>query len=599
MRCRVLKNQVITEFLAPSTSFTSALHNNSMAEFTLMYQQQLAMAQMLAANPYMAVGFYPGVTNPFMGVFSPVTTTAATTTWPGLDYASLLGMPSPATATAPAGLLTPPSSVAIGADFMETLAKLPTSLPPKIEPNNNINNTSNGTGPGPSSSQKSPAFTSSNSSVKNESSGSESMTKSWKKASIGASVAFSSSSKRSATNSHSTSTAESTSKPRASSVIVENCQHSSESKNSTDNSYHLHNGGLEALADAALKAAAEEDKIASFIDSVVNSVVSSPVDNSKDVLARNSKGPKLSNAVLLDPKSRQPKMVVNLERKPASSGDESKTAARRSPQQNHQQTMKWDLNLLNASLAEAFKSNPQLDPNLLAVLESNPYLFSGIQASLLNAQKAVTSIVSAPIKCEKSEEMLAPPKKQSSLDVTIDSVINGAIQAAYAVEGNSPSPVLPKTPKTVKEQLAKKRASESPLDLSLKLPPPYSAGLLLANGLKEESGSRTPSTLSEASAVETGQKRRISSSECGEQNNRDTPTPTKRKRRKADESLCRIPLQHGWRRETLIRDITASGIKGDVSYVAPCGKKLATYSDLMRVNINISNNYPNNHTLVF
>lgn len=38
-----------------------------------------------------------------------------------------------------------------------------------------------------------------------------------------------------------------------------------------------------------------------------------------------------------------------------------------------------------------------------------------------------------------------------------------------------------------------------------------------------------------------------------------------------------------WMRQTCIRQITASGIRGDVVYFAPCGKKLSTYAEVLRV----------------
>uniref|UniRef100_A0A158P7H3 Bromo domain-containing protein n=1 Tax=Angiostrongylus cantonensis TaxID=6313 RepID=A0A158P7H3_ANGCA len=37
-----------------------------------------------------------------------------------------------------------------------------------------------------------------------------------------------------------------------------------------------------------------------------------------------------------------------------------------------------------------------------------------------------------------------------------------------------------------------------------------------------------------------------------------------------------------WRRQTCIRSIAASGVRGDVVYYAPCGKKLSTYAEVLR-----------------
>uniref|UniRef100_A0A1I7TWX6 Bromodomain adjacent to zinc finger domain protein 2B n=1 Tax=Caenorhabditis tropicalis TaxID=1561998 RepID=A0A1I7TWX6_9PELO len=59
-------------------------------------------------------------------------------------------------------------------------------------------------------------------------------------------------------------------------------------------------------------------------------------------------------------------------------------------------------------------------------------------------------------------------------------------------------------------------------------------------------------------------------SDCSEEGKRTT------------EMMLRLPLQLGWRRQTCVRSIAASGVKGDVCYFAPCGKKLSTYSETVR-----------------
>ena len=45
----------------------------------------------------------------------------------------------------------------------------------------------------------------------------------------------------------------------------------------------------------------------------------------------------------------------------------------------------------------------------------------------------------------------------------------------------------------------------------------------------------------------------------------------------------RVPLTQGWRRETLVREYSKSGVRGDVVYYAPCGKKFKQYPDIIRV----------------
>ena len=45
----------------------------------------------------------------------------------------------------------------------------------------------------------------------------------------------------------------------------------------------------------------------------------------------------------------------------------------------------------------------------------------------------------------------------------------------------------------------------------------------------------------------------------------------------------RLPLKNGWRRETTVREYSKSGVRGDVCYYAPCGKKFKQYPDIVRV----------------
>lgn len=47
----------------------------------------------------------------------------------------------------------------------------------------------------------------------------------------------------------------------------------------------------------------------------------------------------------------------------------------------------------------------------------------------------------------------------------------------------------------------------------------------------------------------------------------------------------RLPIQMGWRREITVREYSKSGIRGDVLYYAPCGKKFKQYPDIMRVSL--------------
>ncbi|KAK3859096.1 hypothetical protein Pcinc_023641 [Petrolisthes cinctipes] len=58
--------------------------------------------------------------------------------------------------------------------------------------------------------------------------------------------------------------------------------------------------------------------------------------------------------------------------------------------------------------------------------------------------------------------------------------------------------------------------------------------------------------------------------------------PIKKRKMITDEVSLRVPLMYGWRRETTMRTITQSGVRGEVVYYAPCGKAFRQYPDIMR-----------------
>ncbi|XP_044173558.1 bromodomain adjacent to zinc finger domain protein 2B-like isoform X5 [Acropora millepora] len=75
-------------------------------------------------------------------------------------------------------------------------------------------------------------------------------------------------------------------------------------------------------------------------------------------------------------------------------------------------------------------------------------------------------------------------------------------------------------------------------------------------------------------ASPSSNKRKLDESSSG--------TPQKR-RRDVDEDAIKIPLGMGWRRQTRLRQVgAAGGLRGDVYYFAPCGKKLRTYPEVTR-----------------
>ena len=49
--------------------------------------------------------------------------------------------------------------------------------------------------------------------------------------------------------------------------------------------------------------------------------------------------------------------------------------------------------------------------------------------------------------------------------------------------------------------------------------------------------------------------------------------------------FCDIPkyVSFSWKRVTIVRAITRTGVRGDVSYYAPCGRKLRSFQEIDRV----------------
>ncbi|CAI4224706.1 unnamed protein product [Auanema sp. JU1783] len=98
---------------------------------------------------------------------------------------------------------------------------------------------------------------------------------------------------------------------------------------------------------------------------------------------------------------------------------------------------------------------------------------------------------------------------------------------------------------------------------------PYSAGLDIAAKIKAEQQAQTTKSENINSTV-INSFAHLDSSDAN------------KKRLPATETQARIPLGLGWRRQTCIRAVTASGVRGDVIYYAPCGKKLSTYAEVLR-----------------
>ena len=63
-----------------------------------------------------------------------------------------------------------------------------------------------------------------------------------------------------------------------------------------------------------------------------------------------------------------------------------------------------------------------------------------------------------------------------------------------------------------------------------------------------------------------------------------TTSAKKRKLNHHSERDLQVPLERGWKRETVIKGLGKTGvIKGEVSYYSPCGKIFRNSSELLKV----------------
>jgi hypothetical protein len=48
------------------------------------------------------------------------------------------------------------------------------------------------------------------------------------------------------------------------------------------------------------------------------------------------------------------------------------------------------------------------------------------------------------------------------------------------------------------------------------------------------------------------------------------------------EAKIKLPLKYGWKRETIVKELHRNGVKGDVIYYSPCGRRLRSFQEIER-----------------
>ncbi|CAF0727334.1 unnamed protein product [Didymodactylos carnosus] len=100
-----------------------------------------------------------------------------------------------------------------------------------------------------------------------------------------------------------------------------------------------------------------------------------------------------------------------------------------------------------------------------------------------------------------------------------------------------------------------------------------------SNG-RRSSGTITPTqtkTISRTPVTPYADESRSADDDDSEANSR-----RRRKTEDVNEELVRIPLNRSWKRVTVVRAITRTGVRGDVCYYAPCGRKLRSFQEIDR-----------------
>lgn len=128
---------------------------------------------------------------------------------------------------------------------------------------------------------------------------------------------------------------------------------------------------------------------------------------------------------------------------------------------------------------------------------------------------------------------------------------------------------------TVASLLAQTRGSDRP-DLTIE--PVFRKGRESPiSWSRSQSRDSNPGRLSSDHESDDGQ-----TSDCDDYQESNGTSKQKGRQVVTDTEDLKVPLRNGWRRETTIREYSKSGIRGEVVYVAPCGKRFKQYPDIIR-----------------
>ncbi|KAK7789353.1 hypothetical protein R5R35_011648 [Gryllus longicercus] len=151
------------------------------------------------------------------------------------------------------------------------------------------------------------------------------------------------------------------------------------------------------------------------------------------------------------------------------------------------------------------------------------------------------------------------------------------------IGGSIPAPLTP-TLNTTEDKEAKKR----PLDgTKTEDTSGQSSRQRTGDGVSEDSSAGPDVSSDSCSASEAfpsdSEEDGEDGIEGGKQDGEEGGPATKRRRLEQDEKELRIPLEQGWRRETVISGVSRTGVvRGEVTYFSPDGRRFKQYHEILR-----------------
>ncbi|CAF0939581.1 unnamed protein product [Adineta steineri] len=327
----------------------------------------------------------------------------------------------------------------------------------------------------------------------------------------------------------------------------------------------------------------------------------------------------LSSSDIINDKTSTSKPIDESHHRPTSTS--SSTSSRRSSSTNPKKSSNHNSNVTSSSKLPTNNDSSVLDPLAFAAAaasgsltfpyflpsllsqstgtnnnSSTNYPFSALSSSLINPAAAMypflspdwftSSASSAKLlesfntdKSTESNSHQVSKSKQSQKHITSENKHLPSLNSLLneSPSSSSSSSKSKKRAKSIRALTEEQELKNSSLLHSALTEPTY------INGSRENllDSSRRSSINDTSSNRQTPLIQSADESRSNDDDDSD-PNPKRRKTEEVNEALVRTPLNRGWKRVTIVRAITRTGVRGDVSYYAPCGRKLRSFQEIDR-----------------